>query len=198
MNTLLDFIRTKKPDNYEDQKQKFESIETTEDIEQIINEVSGVSDSSTLPIDVPPIEPPLNPPILERQTAMIIEDNKTIPKLKKPISEKKRAALEKARLARSEKAKIRRMRENEEKADKERTNRLQKEAMMLDRLQPMIDDAINRSLNAQKVKESSTQRHPTITRRQSKKVEIIADNTENNKIIEEEARLAILRQAMGF
>ena len=197
MDTILSYITTKKPYDYEDvedvedEVNEHSEIETKEILKDIIEEqVHNVPSNAD--------ELPLEPPKLERQQAIMPEPAKP-KKVKKPLSEKKKQALEKARLARAEKATIRRLREQAEKEEKDREHQFRREAIMLEKLQPMIDDAIHKSLNAQKIAQTTKQRHPNIISREKQSIGDTPKAPERKVVIDdEEERLNLLRQALGY
>lgn len=197
MDSIFNYITTKKPYDYEDiddDNEEEENINTKQILNEIENEQNIVSDVNDLPSE---------PPKLERQEAAVIIDEPVKPvKQKRPMTEKKKLALEKARLARAEKTKMRKLREQAEKEEKDRDRQFRREAIMLEKLQPMIDDAIRKSLTSQKVSETSTQRHPNIIQREKETIKQKKPTPEIQKRInimnDEEEKLALLRKALGY
>lgn len=199
MDSILSYITTKKPYDYEDINEPTDE-ENEINTKEILDEITSEDKLAEIENKIP--EPPLEPPKLERQQAVIAEPPKPPKpvKVKKPMSEKKRQALEKARVARAEKARLRKLREQAEKEEKDREQQFRREAIMLEKLQPMIDDAISKSLTAHKISQTTKQRHPNIISREKETINKETPKAQEIKSIidEEEERLKLLRQALGY
>lgn len=197
METILSFIKSK---NKQQDDPDMEDITEVEEVDEISHiEASQEMPELETPQEMPELEAPQEVPELETPKPKKV-------KKKRELSQKQRESLQKARLKKSELALKRKLVREEQKKEKERELQMRKEALILEKLQPMIDESIRRSLNNQFLQSAIKAPHPNS--------ESVFDDFKNKSLKPEDesppspkpqvrkpqqlSEIEILRKAMGY